>query len=181
MAVGFHSLAPSRWLSPISQTTRRYYATSCSNADCSVSQAPDRSDCESRTAYLRARLLPACASTVGLGSEPHGTKDHSLPSDDSGGLQTPNSSVFPYSQTKVIIRSTVSRLVCIVVKSDLVLMSRFLLLSHNCGFVYVGGGLLLREGESVVYSSCWFSLVHSRVQIPRDLYFTISDSRLSQP
>jgi hypothetical protein len=59
-----------------------------------------------------------------------------------------------------MLRPTVSRPVCLVVKPHLGPRTRFLLLSDSCGFVDVGRSLR-REDGSVVYSRCWPSPAQS--------------------
>jgi hypothetical protein len=63
------------------------------------------------------------------------------------------------------------------------LMTRFLLLSDNCGFVDMGRPLW-REDGSVVYNCCCLrQRSHSQVRVPRGSWphFTVSDLRLPQP
>jgi hypothetical protein len=63
------------------------------------------------------------------------------------------------------------------------LMTRFLLLSDNCGFVDMGRPFW-REDGSVVYKCCCLrQRSHSKVRVPRGSWphFTVSDLRLPQP
>jgi hypothetical protein len=85
-------------------------------------------------------------------------------------------------KVEVIVRLTVSRPVCLVVRHPSPI-TRFLLLSDRCGFVDVGRPLW-RENESVAYKCHWSSPVKSFFGLsPTRLnsYLTVSDSRLLQP
>jgi hypothetical protein len=62
-------------------------------------------------------------------------------------------------------------------------MTRFLLLSDQCGFVDMGRPLW-REDGSIVYNCCCLcQRSHSQVWVPRESWppFTVSDLRLPQP
>jgi hypothetical protein len=61
---------------------------SCSRPCCMAAGSQLTHDHLAVTDWLTAKLLVAHASTVILGSEPHGTHDHTLLSDGCGSLQT---------------------------------------------------------------------------------------------
>jgi hypothetical protein len=83
-----------------------------------------------------------------------------------------------HQHLSLMLRSTVSRLVCVGIKHHLGLTTRFLLLSDSCRFVNVRRSLRTRLSFTIAAGLRQRS--HSRVRVALDSkpYLTVSDSRL---
>jgi hypothetical protein len=80
---------------------------------------------------------------------------------------------------KVMLQLTVGQSV-LVSGIHLGPMTRFVLLSDSCGFVYMGCGLRWKDGSAVYNAAGPYQHSHSQVKVSRDswLYFTMSNLRL---